>query len=334
MILLFGVLRGYSQEQEKVPINIRVQRVFVEMGTRYQFYLPEGEFHGRFQKPFSYFSITAEMDYELIRGDIGFGVGYTLSTLPWKPGIFFRDQLIFRPLEERTREWSRKKSLTISGLWEFAEGRRVQVSLRYERQRSPYREDLSRLLSYEDFVFGVGLYLKGKRWGAQTTMEKALMWFGGDFGYLLLETRFWREFSTGWGLKYRIEGGWAGNLTDKPSPRYYLGGWSSLVGYESDRFYGSKRVFLRNWFSQTISRVEGRIGEVRISGWRGIVGWDIGNAGNVRAMADLGQYKMGVGMGVGFNLAYGALRSVPVAFMLACPLKGEGALRAHFKLGR
>ncbi|HID10680.1 MAG TPA: hypothetical protein EYP17_05190 [Candidatus Latescibacteria bacterium] len=328
VILLFCAPRGYAQEE--VPINIRVQRVFVETGTRYQFYLPEGEFHGRIQRPFSYFSLTAEMDYELLRGDIGFGVGYTLSSQPWKPEIFFRDQLLFRPLNERTREWSRKKSLTVSAGRKLAEGRQVRVSLRYERQRSPYREDLRRLLSYDDYVLGLGLYLEGDRWGAQMTLEKALRWFGGNFGYLLLEARAWRESSTEWGLKYRVEGGWAGNITEGPSPRYYLGGWSSLVGYENDKFYGSKRVFLRNWFSQPILRGERGIGKVRFLGWRGIVGWD---AGSVGPMADIRGYKVGMGVGLGFDIIYGK-QIVPAALITAYPLRGRGAFRVHFKIGR
>ena len=328
MIVL--LLCALVHAQEEVPINIRVQQVFVETGTRYQFYLPEGEFHGRLHKPFPHFSVTAEMDYELFRGDIGFGAGYILSSPSWKPGIFFRDQLLFRPLNEDTREWSRKKSFTVSAIRDIGGGGQVRVSLQYERQRSPYKENLIKVLSYRNYAFCLGLYVDRQRWGMKATLEKALRWFGGDFSYLLLEARVWREFSTRWGLRYRVEGGWAGNILGGPSPRYYLGGWSSVVGYEDDEFFGPKRLFLRSWLSQVIFRRGGHVGWVKFSGWRGIVGLDLGSVG---PMTDIGGYKFGTGVGIGFDIGYKA-RTVPVAFIMAYPLKRRGTFRVHLKLGR
>ena len=327
LVLLLCAL-GYAQDE--VPINIRVQQVFVETGTRYQFYLPDGEFHGRLQRPFPHFSVTAEMDYELFRGDIGFGAGYIFTLPSWRPGIFFRDQLLFRPLDERTREWSRKKSLTVSAIRELGEGRQVRVSVRYERQRSPYKENLIRVLSYKNYALCIGMYLEGDGWGARTSLEKALRWFGGGFGYLLLEVRMWREISVG-NLSYKLEGGWAGNILGGPSPRYYLGGWTSVVGYEDDEFFGPKRVFLRNWLSQTLSHRGIEVGLVRLSDWKGIIGLD---AGSVGPMTEVRGYKFGMGLGVGFDVGYRDRdRTVPVAFIMALPLEGRGAFRAHLKLG-
>lgn len=328
VLLLFAL----AHAQEEVPINIRVQQVFVETGTRYQFYLPEGEFHGRIYKPFPHFSITAEMDYELLRGDIGFGAGYVLSSPSWKPGISFRDQLLFRPLNEDTREWSRKKSFTLSITKEAPWGGQVRLGLQYERQRSPYKENLIKVLSYKNYAFCIGFSMDRRKWGMKATLEKALRWFGGDFGYLLLETRAWREFSTARGLRCRVEGGWAGNILGGPSPRYYLGGWSSVVGYEDDKFFGPKRVFLRSWLSRNLLDRELCLGWAKISDFRCIFGLDLGSVG---PMAEVEGYKLGSGVGLGFDVGYGKEKgSVPVALIAAYPLKKSGTFRAHLKLGR
>ena len=94
--LMLGIplAEGIGQEVQ-LPINIRVQKVTVETGSLYRFYLPDGEFHGRVEKTFKYVTTHAEADYDFLTGDIGFGIGHVLPKVPLKPGVSFRDHLLF-----------------------------------------------------------------------------------------------------------------------------------------------------------------------------------------------------------------------------------------------
>lgn len=325
--LMLGVPFAEGRGQEvMLPINIRVQKVTVETGSLYRFYLPDGEFHGRLEKAFKYVTTHAEADYDFLTGDIGFGIGQVFPKVPLKPGVFFRDHLLFRPLDAETGEWNRKQGMMVHVEKGLPGHLTVRAEFKNERQKSPSKERLMDIVSFVDRTIRIGLRWSDRNaWDGHLALEKGLEFVGGDFKYTLLSIGLRRSYETEWGFSYAFDAGIEGNITDKPSPRYYLGGRSTLIGYDNDEVWGKKRALLRN--DLEFQAFKGEVLNVRhvICSHPSILGRvDVGNAGNAEDLESLGRYKVGVGLGLGVHVTVYDAGPMRVSAMVGCGLAVVG----------
>jgi len=265
---------------------------------------------------------------------MGIGVGHVLSVLPYEPAIFVRDDLLFRPLDAQTGEWNRKQGILLAGRRPLWPKWNLIVELKNERQRSPSREKPSHVLSFMDRTIRVGLSRRRDEdtW-VQISLEKGLMLVGGDFAYLLAQFRAYRNLQMPWG-RYRVEVGLEGNLSDTPSPRYYLGGRSSLIGYDNHAFWGQKRVFVRQqwrwtpWVGVLLDHRGVRVYDLGVQ-----CALDVGNVGGSKDLQRLDRYKVGLGLGGHFRVGLYDLSPVQLSLLIAVPLAQKGSLKVHVGLG-
>ena len=334
--LMLGVpfAEGMGQEVE-LPINIRVQKVTVETGSLYRFYLPDGEFHGRVEKAFKYVTTHAEADYDFLTGDIGFGIGHVFPKVPLKPGVFFRDHLLFRPLDAETAAWNRKQGMMVHVEKGLRAHLTVKAEFKNERQKSPSKERLTDIMSFIDRTVRIGLRWSDRNvWSGHLALEKGLGFVGGDFKYALLSIGFRRSYETEWGFKVAFDVGIEGNITDTPSPRYYLGGRSSLIGYDNDEVWGKKRALLRNDSELQVFKGEMRsVWHVTCSRVSVLGRVDVGNAGNAEDLEDLGRYKVGVGLGLGMHVSVYDAGPIRVSAMVGSRLVGEKKAKVYVGFG-
>lgn len=332
--LLMGSMGRSAAQESEIPVNIRVHSVTVETGTRYQFYLPEGEFHAQVEKAFTYMTTRAAVDYDFLTGDMGIGIGHTVSALPYEPALFVRDDLLFRPLDAQTGEWNRKQGIRLSCRRLLFPKWDLIVELKNERQRSPARAQPGHVLSFTDRTVRVGLsWRRNEHAWIQISIEKGMPFVGGDFAYLLAQFHAYRNIEISWG-GYKAHVVLEGNLSDKPSPRYYLGGRSSLIGYDNNAFWGQKRAFVRQrwrwtpWVGALLDRREVRVYDLGTE-----LALDVGNAGGSDDLQRLGRYK--VGWGVGLQLRIGVYDISPFRLLLlvAMPLVHNGSPKVYIGLG-
>ncbi|MCK5118211.1 MAG: hypothetical protein KAQ78_01435, partial [Candidatus Latescibacteria bacterium] len=217
--LMLGIPFAEGRGQEvQLPINIRVQTVTVRTGSSYRFYLPNGEFHGRLQKAFEYVTMYADADYNFLTGDIGFGIGHVFPKMPLKPGIFFRDDLLFRPLDAETGEWNRKQGMAVRIEKKLGRHLSLRTSFKNERQKSPLKDRWTEMVSFLDRTIRVGLRGSFRDvWHAHLALEKGLEFMGGDFKYTLLSIGLMGTYKTEWGFKHTFDVRMEGNVTDAPS---------------------------------------------------------------------------------------------------------------------
>ena len=330
---------GRGQEVQEgpevqLPINIRVQTVTVRTGSSYRFYLPNGEFHGRVQKAFKYVTMYADTDYNFLTGDIGFGIGHVFPKAPLKPGIFFRDDLIFRPLDAETGEWNRKQGVVVrveKGLvWHLS----LRTSFKNERQKSPSKERLMDIVSFLDRTIRIGMRGSYRdAWHGHIALEKGLSFLGGDFIYTLLSVGLRGTYKTEWEFKHTFDARMEGNITDVPSPRYYLGGRSTLIGYDNDEIWGHKRALFRNDFE--LRMFKRKMGGRRVMCSRlSVLGrMDAGNAGHAADLECLERYKAGLGLGLGMDLIVYGEGPIWISVMVGSRLSGERQPRVYVGLG-
>ena len=342
IIVLVGLMlgipfsKGIGQEGQEVqlPINIRVQTVTVRTGSSYRFYLPNGEFHGRLQKAFKYVTIYAETDYNFLTGDMGFGIGHVFPKVPLKPGIFFRDDLFFRPLDAETGEWNRKQGMAMRIEKKLGRYLSLRTSLKNERQKSPSKEHWTDMVSFLDRTIRIGL--RGSHrdaWYGHVALEKALERIGGDFRYTLLSIGLMGTYKTEWGFRHTFDARIEGNVTDAPSPRYYLGGRSTLIGYDNDEIWGNKRAFVRNDLELRVFKGSVRGKRVTCSRLSVLGRLDVGNAGQAADMERLRQYKVGVGLGVGMDVIFYEEGPMWISIMVGSRLVGEKEPKVYVGLG-
>ncbi|MFH1008018.1 MAG: hypothetical protein V1800_11045 [Candidatus Latescibacterota bacterium] len=324
---------GVAQEIQ-LPINIRVQQVMVKTGSSFRFYLPNGEFHGRLLKAFNYVTLNADADYDVLTGDMGFGIGYAFPKLPLKPGIFFRDDLLFRPLDAETGAWNRKQGMAVKVEKKLWWRLFLRASFGNEQQKSPSKMRLMDMVSFLDRTVRIGLIgSEGEVWRAHLAVEKGLDFLGGDFCYTLVSMGFIGTYGTerdfGHTLDVRIEG----NVTDAPSPRYYLGGRSTLIGYDNDEIWGNKRALFRNDLRLRVfkGKVGGRY--LMCSGMDVLGRLDVGNAGGAEDLERLGRYKAGAAVGLSMDTILNAEVAIKVSAMVGSRLVGRRKARLYVGLG-
>jgi hypothetical protein len=333
--LILGISFGEGVGQEvQLPINIRVQTVTVRTGSSYRFYLPNGEFHGRLQKAFKFITMYAETDYNFLTGDVGFGIGHVFPKMPLKPGIFFRDDLLFRPLDAETGEWNRKQGMVVHVEKELGWHLTLRTSFKNERQKSPSKERLMDMVSFLDRTIRIGLRGSYRdAWHGHIALEKGLSFLGGDFKYTLLSIGFMGSYETKRGFKHTFDMWMEGNITDAPSPRYYLGGRSTLIGYGNDEIWGNKRALVRNDIELRVFKREMVGRRVTCSRLSVLGRVDMGNAGQAADLECLERYKVGLGLGLGMDLIVYGEGPIWISVMVGSRLSGEKKPKVYVGLG-
>ncbi|MCK5527809.1 MAG: hypothetical protein KAJ05_11715 [Candidatus Latescibacteria bacterium] len=333
--LMLGIPFAEGRGQEvQLPINIRVQTVTVRTGSSYRFYLPNGEFHGRLQKAFEYVTMYADADYNFLTGDIGFGIGHVFPKMPLKPGIFFRDDLLFRPLDAETGEWNRKHGMVVHVEKKLGGHLSLRTSLKNERQKSPSKKDLTDMVSFLDRTIRVGLRgSHGEAWHAHLSIEKGLEFMGGDFEYTLMSIGVMGAYETEWGFRHTFDARIEGNVTDAPSPRYYLGGRSTLIGYGNDEIWGNKRAFVRNDLEFRVFKKDMGQRPVICSGLSVLGRVDMGNAGQAADLECLKRYKVGLGLGLGMDLNVYEEGPIWISIVVGSRLSGEKKPKVYVGFG-
>ena len=333
--LMLGIPFSEGRGQEvQLPINIRVQTVTVRTGSSYRFYLPNGEFHGWLQKAFKYVTMHAETDYNFLTGDIGFGIGHVFPKVPLKPGIFFRDDLLFRPLDAETGEWNRNQGMVVHVEKKLAWHLSLRTSFKNERQKSPSKERLMDMVSFLDRTIRIGL--RGSHrdaWYGHVALEKALERIGGDFKYTLLSIGLMGTYKTEWGFKHTFDARMEGNITDAPSPRYYLGGRSTLIGYDNDEIWGNKRALVRNDLELRVFKRKMGERPVMCSRLSVLGRVDMGNAGQAADLESLERYKVGLGLGLGMDVTLYEEGPIWISVMVGSRLSGEKKPKVYVGLG-
>ncbi|MFC1692517.1 hypothetical protein ACFL1R_03320, partial [Candidatus Latescibacterota bacterium] len=231
------------------PSIIKINRIILRHGNKYSFYIPTFEFHMFFRKVFDNFQSAVTADYDYRRQDMGFGMSHSLNKYVVNPGLTVEDELYFREVfSDSTGIWRRKQSITPYLTHQITDKSTVGIEFEIEREWSPKRRMGIKIISSQNRLVKVYyLYQKDIQdiWNSKLyylSFERSYQFFKGEFNYFLIETLLKHSREINNYINYRAIFGFKGNITPQKSPLFFLGGYSNLIGYNNDEFWG-KRVF-------------------------------------------------------------------------------------------
>jgi hypothetical protein len=264
---------------------------------------------------------------------MGFGMSHVLTKFWVNPGVGVDDNMYFREVfSDSTGVWRRKQNITPFLLHEFNESNSTGLEFKIEREWSPDRRMGRNIVSTQDRAIKVFYahqrYMDDKlrRRFCYIALERSLPYLHGEFNYFVAETVV--KVSTEFLKKFRYQGtlSYRGNITSEPSPIIFIGGRTSLVGYENDEFWGRQVFYNQNLFQYSpfanqrlrISRLELR----RLSlVWQVDLGRVEGASHIEGFKTQTNDLKLGLGLGVGVNTDLPYMPDTDVYFLIATPYK-------------
>jgi len=337
LILTAGTIE--AQESES-PVKIKVSRVRFRAGNSYFVDIPNFEFHVMLQKSFENIRSSVAADYDYTRKDMGFGMSHSLHRYAVNPGVSVGDNLYFRRIykdsklfsSDSTGVWYRKQSVTPYLYHELTKTTMLMMEFQFEKEWSPNRRIGTEFVSYYDYSVRLN-YLRFTDAGGDSlgdlflsmSIERSYKVFKGQYNYLIFETFYQLAHDFGTYTNYLGNYGFQGNITPQKSPLFFIGGNTTLIGYENDEFWGRRVFYAQNRFSfrpfpdfQLISKImkfrkpsllcQVDFGRVRgASSYRGL-------------KPQRGDLRIGAGLGLGFNTDLPYIPKTDLHIIIACPV--------------
>lgn len=319
-----------AQDQQS-PVLIKINRIVIKYRNSYAFYIPTFEFNMYFQKKFENFRSALTANYDYSRQDMGFGMSHVLTKFFVNPGVGVDDNMYFREVfSDSTGIWRRKQTITPFLLHNFTENTSIGLEFKIEREWSPDRRMGRNIVSTHDrglrLFYARQQYMddKWRRRFLYVALERSIPHFGGQFNYFVVETVAKVSKELLHSLRYQGTVSYRGNITPKPSPIIFIGGRSSLIGYEDDEFWGRQVFYCQNLFQYSpffdqrlrISRLELR----RLSlVWQVDLGQVDGASHITGFKTQTSNLKVGFGLGIGVNTDLPYMPDTDVYFLMAAP---------------
>lgn len=333
LTLFFSCLHGVTvfAQGETGPLKIKINRIVYNRGNTYAFYVPSLEFHVFFQQEFNVLRSAITADYDYRRQDMGFGMSHALYKYIITPGITVEDNLYFREVfTDSTGIWNRSQSIIPFIIHEIDEHATVGMEFTIQREWSPKRRMGAQIINSQDRSLKIYYLYKTVRESqynqflGYTSFERAYQIFNGDFNYLLLEVflRHSREINKHIRIKNIVN--FKGNITPQTSPLIFLGGHSSMIGFDNDEFWGRRVFYLQNLFEiKPLPRYEFSIKKAKFRRLALLLQFDIGQVRGAPVFLDLKpqnmDIKMGVGVGIGVNTDLPYMPKTDLHIMVASP---------------
>lgn len=329
-VLIISSENVWAQD-EAGPVKIKVRRYIFKVGNQYSVYIPNFEFHVLLQKSFDIIRSVVTADYDFRRKDMGFGMSHSLNKFIVNPGVSVDDKLYFREIfNDSTGVWYRKQSITPFLIHQLSKNSTLVMEFNFGREWSPKIRMGTDILSYYDYSVKVHYLYQADRsskWNDRLffiAFERSYKIFKGQYNYLLLESLL--KYSTEFNRYVRYKGNicFRGNLTPQESPLFFIGGNSTLIGYENDEFWGRRVFYSQNLlelkpfpeFILSISKAEFR----RLSLLCQI---DYGQTRGASYVKDLKlqtkDLKIGIGIGFGVNTDLPFMPDTDLHFIIGSP---------------
>lgn len=346
--LLVFSLGGNARAQTALePVKIKVNRIVFNPGNQYAVYVPSFEFHMFFQQTTNFLRSSVTADYDYRRQDMGFGMSHAFYRYVVNPGISVEDNLYFRTVfNDSTGVWNRNQTITPFLVHQLNKHSVVGMEFKFERDSSPKLDDGSSIVRYQDRSMKA-YYLfqdrdgQGDSWNHHVlyaSFARSYKILHGDFNYLLLE--FLNQYSTELNeyIRYKNIISYRGNLTPQSSPLFFIGGHSTMIGYEQDEFWGRRAMYMQNLFEikpwPTLSFSVGRANFRRLSVLLEL------DAGKVNGAPEIDGYerqkthlRAGFGLGIGFNTDLPYMPKTDIHFITASPSDDFSDLKFYAGFG-
>jgi hypothetical protein len=346
IVALFLSAAGILQAQEGTgPVNIRIHRIVFKAGNQYSVNIPDLEFHILLKKQFDLITSSITTDYDFSQKDMGFGMSHVFSKFLVNPGISVDDNLYFREVfSDSTGIWSRRQSISPFLVHEYNNNTTLGMNFIFSREWSPKRREGADIVYNNDYALKLIYYYqtdKKNEWDdtiVSLSAERSFRIFEGQYNYLLLEGRLQFARIINRYIRYKNNTGFSGNVTPQHSPLFFIGGPSTLVGYEKAEFWGRRIVFMQNLFeidpspTYTLTVFGKNFRRFSI-----LTQMDIGHVEGAAHIPDLkiqkDDIKIGVGTGFGFVTDIPYMPDTLLHFIVASPLENPSNLKFYAGFG-
>ncbi len=186
------------------------------------------------------------------------------------------------------------------------------------------------ILSYYDYSVKVNYLYQTERsnkWNDRMfliSFERSYKVFKGQYNYFLLE--FLLKYSTEFNRYIRYKGNisFRGNLTPQESPLYFIGGNSTLIGYENDEFWGRRTFYFQNLFELNLfPEFVFSVSENEFRSLSLLFQIDLGQVRGASFVKDLKpqdkDFKVGTGIGFGLNTDLPFMPNTDLHFIVGIP---------------
>jgi len=317
----------------------------VLFSNQYAVNIPDLAFHAQLQKSFETIRSSVTADYDYRRKDMGFGMSHSLTKYVVNPGIAVDDNLYFRRVfNDSTGVWSRKQSVTPFLVHEYNDNVSIGLEFKIENEWSPKRRMGTDIVYYQDnsvnafYTYQSDTNNKGESIIFALDIERSYKIFNGEYNYLLLDTmvQYLKEINSY--VRYKGQISFRGNLTPQQSPLFFLGGSTSIIGYENDEFWGRKAFFTQNLFEiMPYPEYEFTIGNTEFRKLKLVLQADIGQVRSSATLKDLKpqdrKVKTGLGLGFGVNTDLPFMPQTDLHFILASPSDDYSDLKFYAGFG-
>jgi hypothetical protein len=344
VIFSFSNCAVYAQE-EISPLKIKINRIVFTPGNKYSVYVPTFEFHIIFQKDFNVVKSAITADYDYRRQDMGFGMSHALYKYVINPGITVEDNLFFRKVfSDSTGVWRRNQAIKPFFYHKLNAHSTIGIEFKFEREWSPNRRMGTKIISNLDRSITV-YYLFQKTWKNiwenefyYVSLERSYRILKGEFNYFLLDTFFKRSIEVNTYLNYKFILSLRGNLTSQNSPLFFIGGHSTLIGYENDEFWGRRVFYFQNLFE--IKPFPAFNFSIRRTNFRRIsylTQIDVGQVRGFPKTEDLKKQntniKVGIGLGLGVTTDLPFMPNTTINLIVSSPSSDPRNLKYYAGFG-
>ncbi len=344
VLLIFPDVKAVAQEGES-PVKIKVRRVVFNASNQYSVDIPNFEFHVLLQKSFSRILSSVSADYDYSRKDMGFGMSHSLQKFSLNPGISVSDNLYFREIfNDTTGVWYRKQSVSPHLFHELNKNSVIMMEFNFEKEWSPKRRMGTHIISYNDYSVKFHYLYKNndkdkfKERLFALSLERSYKILKGEYNYLLLEMfiKFYSELNAN--INYKGSIGFQGNLTPQNSPLFFIGGKSSLLGYDNDEFWGRRAFYSQNRFAiNPFSELKFSIMDVEFRHLSLLYQIDFGQVRGSSNYRDLKPQTMdlriGNGLGVSVNTDLPYMSGTDLYFIIASPVDDFSNIKLYTGFG-
>ncbi len=346
MFLILAILAGNAWAQgESIPVKIKINRIVFNPGNRYAIYIPTFEFHVLFQQKSRSLRSSVSADYDFQRQDMGFGMSHAFFRYVINPGITVEDNLYFRKVfNDSTGVWNRRQTVTPFLVHQLNKNSVVGMEFMFERESSPKIKEGSSIIRYQDRTMRVYYLYQSKADDPQghriyyAAMSRSYKILDGSYNYLLLELLSQYAIDLNQYVRYKNIFSYRGNLTPQDSPLYFLGGHSSLIGFENDEFWGRQVAYTQNLFEMKpfpdfrFSFLNAEFRKLSV-----LFQLDLGRVDGAplieRYKRQNSDIKAGMGLGLGFNTDLPYMPKTDVHILIASPSSDPSNLKFYAGFG-
>jgi len=345
MVLFLILSISCLAQEETGPVMIKIHRIVLGPSNKYIVNIPTFEFHMYLQKSFKIFRSAVTADYDYQRQDMGFGMRHSLFRYVVNPGISVEDNLYFREVfSDSTGIWRRKQSISPFLIHELNEHSAIGIEFKFEREWSPNRRMGTKIISNRDRSIRVYYLLKkgeNSIWNNRIfyiAFERSYRIFNGEYNYLLIEalTKYSRELTKS--FYYKGIFSYMGNITPQQSPIFFLGGYSTLIGYENHEFWGRRIFYLKNLMEfKPFPNFSFSIKNTRFARFSFLSQFDIGQTRGAAKFKDMKSQtrdiKTGLGIGLGMTADLPYMHLANLYFLIAVPSSDYSDIKYYTGLG-